>query len=76
MDEMTTHEPLADEDSPATASQEHAPAGDTPNGGPAPEALQARLQPRTARRPSTGEFGPRQRRPGCQGLQLGPRDIP
>lgn len=37
MDEMTTHEPIADEDTPATATQEHAPTGDTPNGGPVPE---------------------------------------
>ena len=34
---MTTHEPIADEDTPATATQEHAPTGDTPNGSPVPE---------------------------------------
>jgi len=37
MDEMTTHEPIADEDIPATAPEEHAPAGGTLNGGPATE---------------------------------------
>ena len=37
MDEMTTHEPIADSDISATATQEHAPTGNTPNGGPAPE---------------------------------------
>jgi metal-sulfur cluster biosynthetic enzyme len=37
MDEMTTHEPIADEDTSGTATGEHAPAGGTSNGGPATE---------------------------------------
>jgi metal-sulfur cluster biosynthetic enzyme len=37
MDEMTAHGPIADEDTPATAPEEHAPAGGTSNGGPATE---------------------------------------
>ena len=42
MDEMTTHEPIADEGTSATATEEHVPAEGTPNGGPAPEGTSNR----------------------------------